>query len=65
MIIGGPSWADSDLYDIEARADGEAPPDQMYGPMIQTLLENRFRLKIHSEAREVPVHALKVAKGRS
>jgi uncharacterized protein (TIGR03435 family) len=62
MIIGGPSWADSDLYDIEARADGDAPPDQMYGPMMQRLLENRFQLKIHSETREVPVYALKVAK---
>lgn len=63
IIIGGPSWADSDLYDIEARADNEALPDQMYGPMLQRLLENRFRLKIHSETREVPVYALKVAKG--
>lgn len=63
MIIGGPSWADSDLYDIEARADGDAPPDQMYGPMLQKLLENRFRLKVHSATREVPVYALTVVKG--
>jgi uncharacterized protein (TIGR03435 family) len=62
MIVGGPSWADSDLYDIEARADGEARPDQMYGPMMQKLLEDRFQLKIHSEMREVPVYALQVAK---
>ena len=31
--------------------------------MLQTLLEDRFKLKIHHETREVPVYALTVAKG--
>jgi uncharacterized protein (TIGR03435 family) len=31
--------------------------------MLQGLLEDRFQLKIHREAREVPVYALTVAKG--
>ena len=35
----------------------------MRGPMLQTLLEDRFKLKIHHEAREVPAYALTVAKG--
>jgi uncharacterized protein (TIGR03435 family) len=31
--------------------------------MLQALLEDRFKLKIHRETREVPVYALAVAKG--
>lgn len=62
-ILGGPDWAESELYDVEAKADGDAPPDQMYGPMMQTLLEARFHLKVHRETKELPVYALTVAKG--
>ncbi len=31
--------------------------------MLQTLLEERFKLKVHWETKEVPVYALTVAKG--
>lgn len=34
----------------------------MNGPMLQALLENRFRLKIHRETKEVPVYTLTVSK---
>jgi uncharacterized protein (TIGR03435 family) len=34
----------------------------MEGPMLQALLEDRFRLRVHRETREVPVYALTVAK---
>ena len=37
----------------------------MQGPMLQALLEDRFKLKTHQETREVPVYALTVAKGGS
>jgi uncharacterized protein (TIGR03435 family) len=35
----------------------------MLGPMMRTLFEDRFKLKIHRETREVPVYALTVAPG--
>jgi uncharacterized protein (TIGR03435 family) len=35
----------------------------MMGPMLQSLLEDRFQLKIRRETREVPVYALTEAKG--
>jgi uncharacterized protein (TIGR03435 family) len=35
----------------------------MNGPMLQSLLEDRFALKTHSESREGRVYALTVAKG--
>jgi len=62
-IEGGPAWLISERYEIDAKAEGNASPEMMMGPMMQALLEDRFKLKIHRETREVPVYALRVAKG--
>jgi uncharacterized protein (TIGR03435 family) len=62
-ISGGPTWLDSDHYDITAKVDANPPMEVLMGPMLQTLLEDRFKLKLHRETREVPVYALTVAKG--
>ncbi len=62
-IEGGPAWIHSDRYDINAKPEGSATFEMMQGPMLQALLEDRFKLKIHRGTREVPVYALVVAKG--
>ncbi len=59
----GPAWVNSDRYDINAKAEDGAKPELMSGPMLQELLSDRFKLKIHRETREIPVYALSVAKG--
>jgi bla regulator protein BlaR1 len=64
-ISGGPSWIYSARYVINAKAPDNASEGTMVGPMLQALLEDRFRLKVHRETREVPVYALTVAKGGS
>ncbi len=61
-IEGGPSWVNADLYRIDAKAEGAPGNGIVSGPMMQSLLEDRFRLKIRRETREVPVYALVVAK---
>ena len=61
-LSGGPAWVNSDLYEINAKAEGNPGQEMMSGPMMQALLEDRFRLKIHRETREVPVYALTLAK---
>jgi uncharacterized protein (TIGR03435 family) len=61
-ISGGPGWMDSDGYDITAKADGDAPNEQMY-PMLQNLLRERFQLQLHRETRELPVYVLSETKG--
>lgn len=61
-IVGGPSWINSDPYQINAKAEGSPRPGTTAGPMMQALLEDRFKLKIHRETREVPVYALVVTK---
>jgi Protein of unknown function (DUF3738) len=60
---GGPAWIDSDRYEIDARAEGPQSQGMMHGPMLQALLEDRFRFKVHRETGEVPVYELTVAKG--
>jgi uncharacterized protein (TIGR03435 family) len=54
-------WSLEDLFDIEARAEGNPTKDQ-YRLMMQSLLADRFKLAVHFETREVPVYALILAK---
>ncbi len=64
-IKGGPDWIHSEMYEINARAEGHPSIQMMEGPMLQALLEDRFKLKIHRETKEGPVYELTVAKGGS
>jgi uncharacterized protein (TIGR03435 family) len=62
-VEGGPAWIKSDLYRITAKAENAAALGMMNGPMLQTLLEDRFKLKIRRVTRQVDVYALTVTKG--
>jgi uncharacterized protein (TIGR03435 family) len=64
-ISGGPSWIDSDRYTIDAKAEERVNIEMMRGPMMQSLLEDRFMLKLHREAKHIHVFELTVVKGRS
>ena len=63
QILGGPDWMNSEGYDIEGKAPGDPPLQQIRGPMLLALLADRFKLKFHRETRELPVYALVPAKG--
>lgn len=71
-VLGGPGWIDTSRYDIDARIDEsladalqqmshEGQKEQI-SLMLQSLLVDRFKLKVHFESRELPVYALVVAK---
>jgi uncharacterized protein (TIGR03435 family) len=61
-ISGGPAWINTDGYDVTAKAaDSNIGIDQLR-PMLQSLLEDRFQLKVHRESKEVPVYALLAGK---
>jgi len=62
-VEGGPGWINSERYQVDAKAESPQSQGMMHGPMLQTLLEERFKLKIRRETREVPAYALTVAKG--
>jgi uncharacterized protein (TIGR03435 family) len=63
-IVGAPEWAETERYDVEAKApeDAAAQPVQ---PMIQALLAERFQLKAHKETRDLPVYELTVPRNGS
>ena len=61
QITGGPKWMDESRYDIEARADHPAQYAEL-NQMLQTLLAERFHLKLHHETRSLQGYAIVVAK---
>jgi uncharacterized protein (TIGR03435 family) len=62
QITGGPEWIRKAQFQIEAIAGMDAERDQMR-LMLQSLLSERFRLKIHRQSKEVEVYSLVVADG--
>jgi uncharacterized protein (TIGR03435 family) len=62
QVVGGPEWMDSARYNIVAKPAGNPLRSEMYGPMLQSLLEDRFRLTVHRETKEGPVYLLTLAK---
>ena len=64
QLSGGPGWANSEMYDIVAKADGNATRPQLR-LMLQALLKDRFKLVIRHETKDAPIYELVVAKGGS
>ena len=62
-ILGSPGWVESERYTIDARAEKPTTPEMMRGPMMQALLEDRFRLKVHQETRAINVYEMTVTGG--
>jgi uncharacterized protein (TIGR03435 family) len=60
--VSGPSWMDSQCYDIRAKGAGAAA-DQDAMSMLRTLLKERFHLAAQREAEERAIFALVVDKG--
>lgn len=62
-IEGGPDWIHSESFEIDAKSDGHPSIVMMEGPMMQAILEDRFKLKIHRETKQGPVYELVLGKG--
>jgi uncharacterized protein (TIGR03435 family) len=63
QIYGGPDWLNSDHYEISAKADHPTDDDAELMQMLQTLLAERFKLKVHEEKRILPAFVLEVKDG--
>jgi uncharacterized protein (TIGR03435 family) len=61
QIAGAPAWAESEHFEIDAKAAGNTTRSDLF-LMLQSLLEERFQLRVHRETRELPVFALVAAK---
>jgi uncharacterized protein (TIGR03435 family) len=78
QISGAPGWVTSEWYDVAAKVDSSAADKLRelnedcsidcnkslaeQQPMLQALLEDRFKLKLHRETKELPVYSLVIAK---
>ena len=66
QLTGGPGWIGSDRFDIEATPP---PGVSITGPqnqeMLQSLLEERFQLKLRRETKPLPGYSLLLAKNGS
>jgi uncharacterized protein (TIGR03435 family) len=60
--ISGPSWLQSESFDMAAKWVGE-PSREQTQMMLQNLLAERFKLQLHKETRPAAGYALVVAKG--
>ncbi|HEY2379752.1 MAG TPA: TIGR03435 family protein [Terriglobia bacterium] len=61
-VSGGPNWLASDRFDVIART----PPNvsvETARLMLQSLLADRFALKIHNDNKPLPTYALTLGKG--
>jgi uncharacterized protein (TIGR03435 family) len=67
QLIGAPDWVSTERYDIIAKGEGEFGPPVPGGGlgrsqlMLQSLLEERFKLKPRRETRQLPIYALMLA----
>ncbi len=75
QIDGGPKWVDTERYDVAAKdtsagvVDSHSLTKQQWIAALtanyekmRTLLADRFGLKVHTESRELPAYALRVAR---
>ncbi len=62
QIIGGPSWIDTDGWDITAQAEGVRGrlTREQLSPRLRAMLEDRFQLKAHRETKQLPGYTLAV-----
>src|SRR5262249_4738188 len=62
-VEGGPAWIKSDLYTIEAKAEGTPSTAMMRGPRLQALRENRCKSRVPRARLAVPLYDLTTAIG--
>jgi uncharacterized protein (TIGR03435 family) len=72
QLIGGPAWLTTDRYDINAKLEAVPTSVQPFVPgsttpnpmqiALRKLLEDRFKLRVHRETRELDIYALVMAR---
>jgi uncharacterized protein (TIGR03435 family) len=65
QIEGGPDWIRFDRYDMLAKAETRTGDESMLyqelPALLRPVLEDRFRLRVHWETRQLPIYALVLA----
>jgi bla regulator protein blaR1 len=73
QVSGGPSWINSDRFDIDAKVEDSLAAQMQKLPrmqqqdqmrlMVRSLLADRFKLAVSHDTKELPVYELVIAKG--
>jgi uncharacterized protein (TIGR03435 family) len=64
QLVGGPRWLDSDRFDIVAKTGDSGPITlEQIGPLLQSLLADRFQLRVHRETRNLTGYSLVIGNG--
>jgi uncharacterized protein (TIGR03435 family) len=61
QITGGPSWSESDRYEVAAKTEHPADAKELK-LMLRSLLKERFQLNFHRETKEMAVQSLRLGK---
>lgn len=61
-IVGGPEWARTARFDIDAKGDARATPADVWR-MLQVLLTSRFQLRAQTSTRQLRLFELQPIKG--
>jgi uncharacterized protein (TIGR03435 family) len=61
QIFGAVTWLESARFDLEAKSPGPAQLPELR-LMVQSMLDDRFKLKTHRETRELPIYSLVLAR---
>jgi uncharacterized protein (TIGR03435 family) len=67
QVVGLPAFADTERFDINAKAPGDAGMSpgvdrEALAPMLRALLVDRFKMTYHTEERQLPAYSLVAAK---
>jgi uncharacterized protein (TIGR03435 family) len=62
-VLGGPSWLETDRFDVIATAPPSTSRDTVK-LMLQALLADRFKLVAHMDDKTLPTYVLKVGSGK-
>jgi uncharacterized protein (TIGR03435 family) len=60
-VLGGPNWLEMDRFDVLAKVPADSTQETQK-LMLQSLLEDRFKLNVHKETKPLPTYALVVGK---
>ena len=61
QLSGGEDWVRAERYDVAARAGREVSPAELRD-MVKALLADRFKLRVRTETREMPILELRRAR---
>jgi len=61
QIVGGPSWIDTDRFDMQAKAEKPSSVEELH-VMLENLMAERFKLQFHRSTKELPIYAMTVDK---